>query len=165
MKTFYYITSLLTFYLRGEITIDMNNVRISQPNTILKLIPLGKKKNTLPVNQLTSVDDSFSLDFKTFIIGVIFAIIALTSLKTSFVMFLIFGILAALQVINSFQTILIINTASGVAYSINFLIFDKKVKEDIYEVLNLMITQRLNDTNYRIQNEQTNKILKDILNK
>ena len=42
MQTVEFITSYLTFYLKGKIQVDKNFVKFEIPNTILKLIPLGK---------------------------------------------------------------------------------------------------------------------------
>lgn len=62
MQTVEFITSYLTFYLKGKIQVDKNFVKFEIPNTILKLIPLGKASRSLPVNQISSVDDSFKLN-------------------------------------------------------------------------------------------------------
>ena len=39
---FQFMVSLLLFYMKGEVNIEKNMVRASFPNTIFKLIPLGK---------------------------------------------------------------------------------------------------------------------------
>ena len=45
MQPIQYMTSLLTFYLKGEIRQEQNFVNLKKPNTILSLIPLGAKKD------------------------------------------------------------------------------------------------------------------------
>ena len=62
MQTVEFITSYLTFYLEEKIQVDKNFVKFEIPNTILKLISLGKARRSLPVNQISSVDDSFKLN-------------------------------------------------------------------------------------------------------
>ena len=43
MTSIKYMTSLLTFYLKGEIRTEKNFIQFKTPNTILGLIPLGAK--------------------------------------------------------------------------------------------------------------------------
>ena len=44
MQKIEFMTSLLTFYLKGEISTEQNFLTLKVPNTILTLIPLGRKK-------------------------------------------------------------------------------------------------------------------------
>lgn len=55
MEPIEYMTSLLTFYLKGEIKSEQNFINFKVPNTILGLIPLGARTSKLPVNQIASV--------------------------------------------------------------------------------------------------------------
>lgn len=50
MKRFTYMTSILTFYIRGEIKIEQNIVSFKVPNTILGIIPLGYKCDSMAIN-------------------------------------------------------------------------------------------------------------------
>ena len=68
MQPIQYMSSLLTFYLKGEIRQEQNFVNLKRPNTILSLIPLGAKKDSIPVNQLSSVESNFKLHFGSFLI-------------------------------------------------------------------------------------------------
>ena len=77
METISFMTSLLTFYLKGEIKQEQNFIRFKVPNTILTFIPLGSVKETVPINQISSVGTSFKLLFKSFLVGVILAFIGL----------------------------------------------------------------------------------------
>ncbi|MFA5658900.1 MAG: hypothetical protein WC900_06410, partial [Oscillospiraceae bacterium] len=61
MGTITFMTSLLTFYLKGEIKSEQNFIKLKSPNTILSLIPLGAHKETLPTNQIASVETNFCL--------------------------------------------------------------------------------------------------------
>ena len=72
---FQFMVSLLLFYMKGEVNIEKNMVRASFPNTIFKLIPLGKTNKTIPVNQISSIDDSFRLDVKAFFSAFRFCIV------------------------------------------------------------------------------------------
>ena len=61
MEKITFMTSLLTFYLKGVISRDKNFIKFRIPNTILGLIPLGSSKKTVAVNQIASVDTDFRL--------------------------------------------------------------------------------------------------------
>ena len=50
-----FITSYLTFYLKGRVEYKGDFIEVSQPNTILKLIPLGLSRQAYPVEQISSV--------------------------------------------------------------------------------------------------------------
>ena len=72
-----FITSYLTFYLKASVALEGDFIKTSNPNTILKVILLGTQNKTIPVDQISSVDDSFRLDFKSFAWGIIFALVYL----------------------------------------------------------------------------------------
>ena len=63
MNTITYMTGLLTFYLKGEISTDQNFLKLKLPNTILALIPLGSQKDNIPVQQVATVSSNFKLKF------------------------------------------------------------------------------------------------------
>lgn len=44
-----FITSFLTFYLKATVETGGNFIKISNPNTILKVIPLGSTNKTIPI--------------------------------------------------------------------------------------------------------------------
>lgn len=49
MEAIKYMTSLLTFYIKGEIATEQNFLKIRLPNTVLALIPFGSRKYNVPV--------------------------------------------------------------------------------------------------------------------
>lgn len=153
MQPIQYMTSLLTFYLKGEIRQERNFVNLKKPNTILSLIPLGSKKESIPVNQLSSVESNFKLHFGAFLLGVIIAIVGLCLISTSFIIALILMLIGANKAIAAFEIILTIKTTAGDAKSISFFIFEK-AKAGLAETqIRQIISDRLDDTNSRIQNQ------------
>ncbi len=162
MQTIRYMTSLLTFYLKGEIQQEQNFVNLKKPNTILGLIPLGAKKDSIPVTQLASVESSFNLHFGRLLIGVIIAIVGFSMLADSFMMGLILLIVGANQAITAFETVLTIKTTAGDIKTISFLIFDKGAAELAEKQIRQIISDRLDDTNNR---RQTDRIVEAINNK
>lgn len=161
MKTITFMTSLLIFYLKGEISGDKNFIKFRIPNTILGLIPLGSSKKTIAVNQIASVDTDFRLKFKQLLLGIIVAIISLDVISNSIfygVLVLIFGILT---ILNSFQTALVVSTTASEAVVILFVIFEKNKAEEAADMINNLVNGRIDDTNTK---EQTDRIVDAINN-
>lgn len=162
MQPIQYMTSLLTFYLKGEIRQEQNFVNLKKPNTILSLIPLGAKKDSIPVSQLSSVESNFKLRFGSLLFGAIIAIIGLCNIAESFIGALILMLIGTNKAITAFETILTIRTTSGSIKSISFLIFEKSKAELAETQIRQIISDRLTDTNNRVQ---TDRIVDAINNK
>ena len=162
MQPIHYITSLLTFYLKGEIRQEQNFVNLKKPNTILRFIPMGSKKDSIPVTQLSSVESNFKLHFGAFVFGALIAIIGLCLISTSFILSLIVTLIGANKAITAFEIILTIKTTAGDSKNISFLIFDKSKVELAESQIRQIISNRLDDTNNRIH---TDRIIDAINNK
>ena len=164
MKTITYMTSLLTFYLKGEISTEKNFLSLKIPNSVLALIPLGAQKHNVPVNQLSAVATSFSLVFKELIIGIIEALVGFASIESSFLVGLIILLIGVSTIITSFKTELRIDTTSGRSYLIPFVVFEKSKAASAEEMLNEIISNRLNDTNSRQVTEKQTDAVVDAIN-
>lgn len=166
MNTIKYMTGLLTFYLKGEISTDQNFLKLKIPNTILALIPLGARKDNIPVQQVATVSSSFRLLFKRLLAGLALLILGIVLFSESIVFGLIVVIWAACNIITSFMTELLVTTTSGMDYYIPFLIFEKAKASQAENMIQTMISNRLNDTNNRqVAEAQTNAIVNAINNK
>ncbi len=160
MKTIYFITSFLTFYLKGEIKSEKNFIKFKIPNTILNFIPLGVHKKSIAINQITSVDTDSRLLFKNLVLGIVILFIGFATIASFIgIIFLLLGILICL---NSFQTILQLNLTSGSTLYIPFVIFEKKKASEAEEAINVLINERLDSTNTK---EQTDRLVDAIENK
>lgn len=162
MNSVSYMTSLLTFYLKGEIRSEQNFLNLKKPNTILGFIPLGAKKESLPVNQLASVESNFKLRIGSLLIGAIIAIIGLCLFSTSFILALILLVIGVNKAITAFETILSIKTTAGDEKFISFLVFEKSKADVAESMIRDIISGRLDDTNNRIH---TDRIVEAINNK
>lgn len=162
MQPIQYMTSLLTFYLKGEIRQDQNFVNLKKPNTILSLIPLGAKKDSLPVSQLASVESNFKLHFGSLILGAIIAVVGLSMIADSFIFALILTLIGVNNAIAAFETVLTIKTTAGDAKDISFLVFEKAKAELAETQIRQIISDRMDDTNNRVQ---TDRIVDAINNK
>ena len=153
MEKITFMTSLLTFYLKGEISAEQDFLRMKRPNTILTFIPLGTKKINVPINQISTVGTNFKLLLKDFIVGLIILIFGINFIAKIPGLGIFLFLLAAFMIINSFQTQLVVTTTSGAGYVLYFLIFEKKKAELAEESINSMIAGRLHDTNVRTNTE------------
>ncbi|MBM7635504.1 hypothetical protein [Streptococcus saliviloxodontae] len=161
-----FITSYLTFYLKASVALEGDFIKISNPNTILKIIPLGAQNKTIPVNQVTSVDDSFKLDFKSFVWGVIFTLIGFGMMGDSFIGGLILAAYGILTVLSSFQTLLSLNLASGTSETISVVVFEKSNLLMCKETIESLIQKRYNDTNVALHTQtQTEALVNAIKDK
>ena len=158
MEKITFITSLFTFYIKGELFNEQNFIKTRIPNVILSFIPLGSRNETIPINQIASVQTNFQLYFKGFFIGIVMAIIGLCCLGTSVLLGLILIALGVLNIINAFETILIINMTSGKEFFVSFLVFEKSKAVLAEQSINYMISNRLDDTNVR---QQTDRNIQD----
>lgn len=160
MDSINFITSYLTFYMKGEIKQEKNFVKFTIPNSILTFIPLGSYKKTIAINQISSVDTNFELLFKNLVYGVIEVFIGFGTIASG--IGLIFLLLGVLTILNAFQTILAVSLTSGEIVKIPFVIFEKQKASNAADRINELISGRLDDTNNR---EQTDRIVDAINSK
>ena len=166
MNTITYMTGLLTFYLKGEISTDQNFLKLKLPNTILALIPLGAKKDNIPVQQVASVSSNFKLNLKRFLVGVLICLFAFSCFTDpdAIIGGIILLLWGASTVITSFATELHVATTAGKEYYIPFLIFEKAKASQAEQLINDMIAGRLNDTNNRQVAEAQTSAIVDAIN-
>lgn len=158
MEKINFMTSLLTFYLKGEISKQDNFIKLKIPNTILGFIPLGSHGENLPINQISMVGTSFHLLIGQFLFGIILFFIGFSCMKISVFSGLIMLAVGAFTVINSFQTILVIDLTSGRSIAMSFVVFEKSKAVQAAQDINKLISERIDDTNNR---KQTDRLISD----
>lgn len=158
METIRYITSLLTFYMKGEISVEQNFIKFKDPNSILGLIPLGSKKENIPINQIASTQSNFKVKFGKLIVAVVILLFAIMMFgeENGAVGGILFLIIAGNTILNAFEVDLQVNLTSGQNRLIDFFIFEKSKAELAERSINALISDRLNDTNAR---QQTDRIV------
>lgn len=173
MEPIRYVTSLLTFYMKGEFAFDRNFILLEHPNTILRFIPNGSRKENIAINQISSVQSNFKLRLGRLLLGIFCVLSALSVLingipsdgmptGTAILLFLILLIAAALLILNAYIVTLRLNMTSGQSRSFSFFIFDKAKAQRVEQQINELICGRLDDTNDR---RQTDRIVEAINNK
>ena len=168
MKTIKYRISLPTAYLKGEVTHEQNFVKLKTPNILFSLLAIGTKTDVIPVNQIATVTRTFNC-IGVILFGIIlmwsgFSVISaskILSLSSSLAPIILI-LLGVLIIITSFQTVIRIKTTSGEALKIPVLIFDRSKALEIEDLINQLISNRLDDTNNR---QQTDRIVEAITNK
>ena len=169
MKTIKYRISLPTAYLKGEVTHEQNFVKLKTPNILFSLLAIGTKTDVIPVNQIATVTRTFNCIGVILLFGIIlmwsgFSVISaskILSLSSSLAPIILI-LLGVLIIITSFQTVITIKTTSGEALKISVLIFDRSKALEIEDLINQLISNRLDDTNNR---QQTDGIVEAITNK
>jgi len=168
MERIRFITSLLTFYIKGEISFEQNFIKLKRPNTLLTFIPFGCKKDSVAVNQIASVSTNFKLLPKALLLGlieVIIGFICFGSGDSTLIAGILIMALGAITVMNSFQTILSIETTGSKRYYLSFFIFEKSKATKAEEAINNLIASRLNRTDVaQATQAQTNAIVNAINN-
>ncbi|MCQ2286493.1 MAG: hypothetical protein MJZ76_06440 [Bacteroidales bacterium] len=164
MNTISYMTSILTFYIKGIISANSNFVEIKIPNTFLALIPLGAKKEKIAVNQISSVQSNFKLRFGKLVLGLFLFFVALAGFSDpdNIVLALLIFVWAVNCLLDGFEVALTLNMTSGKEKVIDFFIFEKNKAQQAEELINDVICGRMNDTNGR---RQTDRIIDAIYNK
>ena len=148
-KQFSFIMSLLTFYIKGHVEVDSNFVKVNVPDTFLGLIPYGGIKNTISVNQISSVTTGFKIHFLRLFFGIIFTspgLIALSAASSGgeFLTGLIWFLLGANIIISSFSTYVAIACTSSGGIKIPIFIIERGKPEAIAAAINNAINTHLN---------------------
>lgn len=166
-----FMTSYLTFYLKGKIDIRNDRVSLKIPNTIFGLFPLGSNERSIDVNQIVSPVSNFKVTPLTLILGFFIAfggmigipesIACLPSLGPgSLFMSLVITAFGALLFLNSLQTTVGITLTSGEIIAIPLVIFEKEKANYIRDLISQICATRTHDTNTRIHTEhQTSQII------
>lgn len=168
MKTIKYRISLPTAYLKGEVTHEQNFVKLKTPNILFSLIAIGSKSDVVPVNQIATVTRSFNSIGVILLFGILLMWSGFSAMSASKILSLssslapIILIILGIFIITSFQTVITIKTTSGEALKISVLIFDRSKALEIENLINQLISNRLDDTNNR---QQTDRIVEAINNK
>lgn len=172
-KSISYMSGLLTFYLKGKISTDRNNLEMIFPNTILALIPLGKKKKLVPVTHISNVESDFKLNLSRFIVGIVISFLAFawiglflnTDAKSVALVPFIVLIIGIGILLSSFDIELRIYATAGRQFLISFLIFEKRKMSEAEKMIRNITDTRLDDTNNRaVAEEQTNLLINAINN-
>lgn len=140
-----YIENLLFFWIKGKIYFENNILKLENPHYILGIIPTGRRKKNVPVNQISSVETDFKLSFKTLIWGLLLLLFGFSGLGQdgAAVIGLIFMVLGAAQIASAFQSVVKITLTSGEEVPNEFVIFERAKAEQAEENINQLILSKI----------------------
>lgn len=152
-----FLTSILTFYMKGEVSVAENFIKYKKPNTILKFIPMGAENKTIPVEQIASVESSFKLYIGTLIWGILLLLGGFNYLGDSIVGGVIVLLWGVSTIASALQTKLEISYTSGKQVDIEILFFESTKANLIKDEIEKLITQRYSDTNVAYHTDRSIK--------
>ncbi len=130
-----FTANLILFWLKANYVLTNKRVTGDTPNTLFGLIPLGKAQIAQPLKTIASVTSSTKFSFLRLIVGVVFLIIGLSTLGSSFIGGIILLILGAINILNCFTATFVITNNAGQSSSYEISILEKsKVIEFTNEV-------------------------------
>lgn len=155
METITFMSSVITFYIKGEISAEQNFVRFKIPNR-LGLIPLGSNDERIPITQISLVRMTHKVRPFWFIVGFLL----------TFVSFLVFTempsfrcilmlLLGIAMIVCSLRKCLDIDLTSGRVIRVPFVIFEWHKADHAAELINELISNRIYDTNVRIHTDRS----------
>lgn len=155
METITFMSSVITFYIKGEIAAEQNFVGFKIPNR-LGLIPLGSNDERIPITQISLV--RMTIKAKSFwcVVGALL----------TFVNFLVFTempsfrcilllLLGIAMIICSLRKCLDIDLTSGRVIRIPFVVFEWNKADYAAALISDLISNRLDDTNVRIHTDRS----------
>src|SRR5699024_6424462 len=83
-KKFEFSLSLLFFWIKGHLVIDNNFIKVSTANAIFGLFPAGKDSQNIPLKNISSTQLSSKYSIFRMVIGIIFILVFLSKLGSSF---------------------------------------------------------------------------------
>lgn len=161
MNTIIYMTSLLTFFIKGEIKSEQNFIMFNAPYMILGLVPAGNKSELLPINHIASISTRYGVNIMKLILGIEAYAMALIMEHESVFGAPLFALLSIFLFIDAIKFSLVVITSAGQQKSIDFVLFERKKAKLAEQQINDMVAGRLTDTNVR---EQTDRVI-DAINR
>lgn len=144
MEKITFITNILSFYLKGEISCNDNFVKLKKPNTVLLLIPFGAENESIPINHISAVSTNFKLDLRMMLYCILALMISFAFAKNMPMFSILLMLLSVSGIISSFKTVLTIQTTSGNPKKVSFIIFEKEKAENVSSTINKLISEQNN---------------------
>lgn len=163
MEKITFRSSIIAFYIKGEISAEQNFVRFKIPNR-LGLIPLGSNDERIPITQISLVRMTHSISLLWFSV---FAFVTLMTFVNFFLsvfnempffrsaLSALLLLLSIAMLVCSFRKCLDIDLTSGRVMRITFIIFEWHKARLAADLINDLISNRIDDTNVRIHTDRS----------
>ncbi|MDE5578163.1 MAG: hypothetical protein K2J11_12350 [Oscillospiraceae bacterium] len=157
METITFMLSVIAFYIKGEITAEQNFVRFKIRHR-LGLIPLDSSDERIPITQISLVRMTHRIRLFWFVVGSFLTFISACIFvfnELPFFMSVPLLLLSIAMLVSSFRKCLVIDLTSGRVISIPFVIFEWNKANRAAELINELISNRIDDTNVRIHTDRS----------
>lgn len=134
-----FTTNLVLSWLKTEFALTTKRIIGYQPNTVVGLIPFGKKEVTYPLKSVSAVGVSTKFHFKRFIVGLILVLFGLSTLSDSFLGGIILLAIGAFPLINSYTSTLTITNNAGQSHFLEMSILEKDKVQSFVNDVNMSI--------------------------
>lgn len=170
MEIITFMSSVPTFYIKGEIAPEQNFVRFKIPNK-LGFIPLSANEEIVPITQIALVRMTRKIRPFWFIVGFILAFVGfLVFTETLSFLSILALLLGIAMIVCSQRKCLDIDLTSGRVIRVPFVLFEKQKAERAAALINGLISGRIDDTNVRVHTdrsiddnrEQTDRVIEAI---
>lgn len=155
METITFMSSVITFYIKGEISAEQNFVKIKTRNR-LGLIPLNSVEERIPITQISLVGMIIRANSFFCVVGSLLTFVNLLILTEmpSFRCILLI-LLGIAMIICSLRKCLVIDLTSGRVIRIPFVVFEWDKANRAAALINDLISNRIDDTNVRIHTDRS----------
>lgn len=93
-KTVEFSVAFMFPWLKGNVGVDSRMINVSTMNTILSIVPAGRDNQTIPLKNVSAVNISGRIDFKSMVIGVVLLILGMGCFTESFIAGIVWSIIA-----------------------------------------------------------------------
>ena len=133
-----FTTNLVLFWLKTDFSLTSKRILGSVPNTLMGIIPLGKREFTYPLKNIAGVAISSKFHFLRFIIGLFLVSYGTRYIIEGGIFVIILGLLALL---NSYMTVFSISNSAGQDSKIEISWTEKTNIQQFSELINNKIAE------------------------
>ena len=156
--------SLLFFWIKGHITVTQRDVQCRTANTVLVLIPAGRREQTIPLRNISSCSIDTRFKIGGLIVGIVLGLGGLSTMAESFfagVFILLIGVLIFGGGIRTNLTI----QRSGSDYTIDVPFYEKGKMIDIQDAINEALNYEADKTDMNIHADRIGEAVGNAINR
>lgn len=158
MNSFSFHLGFIRIWMRGKIVVDTSMVRTTLPNTLFWFIPKGSHQETIPLKNISSVQNSFSISGAQLLIGACLSYLAGSDLIRGrhSLGVMIVALLGVIFICNAFRVILVIEK-SGLAFAIRLPFYEKKTAKRIADAITAQLYKDTDKTDLGLYFDRKDK--------
>jgi len=133
-------TSLLFFWLKSKFVLTSKRIVGEEPNTLLGLIPLGKKDISFPINKIAGVASDTKFHFGRLLFGTSIFIIGLflfgTESPVAKLIALLLLIAGLIKILNCYTSFFVISNSGGQNTGVELSILERSKIKQLVQAIN-----------------------------